>query len=279
MLAAACQSSAPSGHLEFLFAVPPSCPLELRLLFADGEDGPSRQVGIFADEARLGQNYDVASAPPQGDMLTYTFDSAETGLLDVRVVPVEEGTQARVNGIQVLASRGCPAATHAAQDTTGARLCGRLARANTRLYSPLPSQSALPLRLSPPFPPCFTNSTRVLGLVSDTVTTPMFLPQQHSQSRHPSHGGAAVAEEEERPADEAVLVYRLACSAVSATPQTINPDLQAPGNEYVAQQETFVADVANADAASKLYKQLCVPAVDADSLTMQLPLAPVRSEL
>lgn len=57
----------------------------------------------------------------------------------------------------------------------------------------------------------------------------------------------------------------------------MRPNLQAPGNEYVAQQETFVADVADADAASKLYKQLCIPAVDADSLTMQLPLLPVRA--
>lgn len=121
VLAAACESSAPTGQLEFLFDVPPSCPLELRLLFADGGDGPSRQVGIFADSKRLGPTYNIADAPARGDMLTYTLESGEAGLLDVRVMPVEEGTKARINGMQVLVGRGCAAPNHAARDTTGAR--------------------------------------------------------------------------------------------------------------------------------------------------------------
>lgn len=74
-----------------------------------------------------------------------------------------------------------------------------------------------------------------------------------------------------------MLVYRMACSLLPTQSESISTDLNADASEFLKQQDAFVAKVGNAGSNAELFKDLCLPAIDADHLEFNLPLNEVTS--
>lgn len=74
-----------------------------------------------------------------------------------------------------------------------------------------------------------------------------------------------------------MLVYRMACSLLPTQSESISTDLNADESEFLKQQDAFVAKVGNAGSNAELFKDLCLPAIDADHLEFNLPLNEVTS--
>jgi hypothetical protein len=106
ILASACESTQPSGRLEFVFSVPPTCALTVRLLFAD-PGSTERFVSLYANSNKIGGDYDTSQAPAEGDALTFGVTAIETGLLELVLQPTQLGVKALVNAIQVIRTGQC----------------------------------------------------------------------------------------------------------------------------------------------------------------------------
>lgn len=75
--------------------------------------------------------------------------------------------------------------------------------------------------------------------------------------------------------EAAVLVYRMACSLLPTAQQKISMDLNTADSTFLKQQDAFVAKVGDVGTNVALFKDLCLPATDADHLEFNLPLSEV----
>lgn len=72
--------------------------------------------------------------------------------------------------------------------------------------------------------------------------------------------------------DAAVVVYRMACSTLPTTPETIATDMNIARSAFLESQDAIVAQVGDANRNAALFKDICLPAMDADHLELDLPL-------
>lgn len=87
------------------------------------------------------------------------------------------------------------------------------------------------------------------------------------------------AGESDSEADQAVLVYRMACSSILPQADTISTDINQASSAFINEQKDFVARMGDATSQAQLFESLCLPAVDADHLEVTLPLRDVRNFL
>lgn len=114
ILSSSCQAAA--STLEFIFAVPPACPLIVRLYFADSS-ATDRLVSIITNDLKQGSDYNIGAAGDGGDMVELSM-KAPAGLLELRIVPLSE-LPAMISGIQLLSTPDCSQDELFALDTTG----------------------------------------------------------------------------------------------------------------------------------------------------------------
>lgn len=71
--------------------------------------------------------------------------------------------------------------------------------------------------------------------------------------------------------EQSMLVYRMACSAITATePMEITTDFTDPSSAFLQAQEEFVDKVGDVNATAEVFQSLCMPAMDADHLEMTI---------
>lgn len=74
----------------------------------------------------------------------------------------------------------------------------------------------------------------------------------------------------------ALVVYRMACSLLPTTPETLSTDLNMASSKFLEKQDVIVAQVGDASRNAALFQDICLPAVDSDQLEFNLPLDEVR---
>jgi hypothetical protein len=67
----------------------------------------------------------------------------------------------------------------------------------------------------------------------------------------------------------------MACSKLNSTPEELT-DLGSAQSQYLTEEANFVTLVGDPQSNAKIFETLCLPAVDADHLSIDLPLKEVR---
>ena len=116
VLASACQSR--SRKLVFVFAVPPSCTVELQLLFADPAPTP-RTLSVSVNGQQLVASHPLAASSSGGGTLAIQTTSNTVGLLELTLDPIDDDQRALVNAVQIVPAREC-APLRLARSTTSA---------------------------------------------------------------------------------------------------------------------------------------------------------------
>lgn len=112
VLSSACEAA--STSIDFVFPVPPKCPLVLRLYFADATN-TTRPVSIITNNLKQGSDYNIGLSGNGGD--TVELKMPETaGLLELRILALSE-LPAIISGLQILSTGECTQSS--ALDTTG----------------------------------------------------------------------------------------------------------------------------------------------------------------
>eukprot|EP00892_Ulva_mutabilis_P000623 jgi/Ulvmu1/10561/UM065_0015.1 len=194
VLSYACEAL--NRHLDFTFAVPPGCPLHVKMHFAD-PTGTTRILQAYANDKQAESEYDIGALGSDGGILAVDVQSSDTGLLELALIPSDGSGPALISGIQIYATQECP------------------------------------------------------GPVSKVFET---------------------TEEVDTAEDAALVVYRMACSALPTTPEIISTDLNNAASAFMKKQDAFVARVGDENRNTDLFKDLCLPATDADHLEFNLPL-------
>lgn len=105
-----------------------------------------------------------------------------------------------------------------------------------------------------------------------------------SSAHRPETGGSGtwnfnlpvdVAAEADTAEDAALVVYRMACSILPTKPEIVSTDLNMAESSFMEKQDAFVARVGDPNSNAALFKDLCLPATDADHLEFNLPLEQV----
>ena len=129
ILSSSCEAVA--STLNFIFTVPPACPLIVRLYFADSST-TSRLVSIITNDLKQGSDYNIGAAGDGGDMVELTVE-APVGLLELRIEPLSQ-LPAIISGIQLLKTPTCSHQGLVSLDTTGMHCsCSWLALAATAM--------------------------------------------------------------------------------------------------------------------------------------------------
>lgn len=71
----------------------------------------------------------------------------------------------------------------------------------------------------------------------------------------------------------------MACSMLPTAQEIISTDLNIANSTFLTEQDTMVAKVGDASSNTALFKDLCLPATDADHLNFNLPLTEARHSL
>lgn len=119
VLSYACEAL--DSHLDFTFAVPPSCPLHIKMYFADPTE-TTRKLRSYADGKQVGEEYDVGSLGSTGGIFAVDVQSSDTGLLELALIPSEGSGPSIISGLQVYAAEECPKPDSKVFETTGASL-------------------------------------------------------------------------------------------------------------------------------------------------------------
>lgn len=117
LISSACEAT--KSHLDFTFSVPPTCPLRIKFYFADSS-GSNRKLRVFAKGDPLQNEFDVGATGGKGAILDVDVNSADTGLLELSLVPTGDSAPAMVSGIQIYAKQDCPKPVSKVLETTGA---------------------------------------------------------------------------------------------------------------------------------------------------------------
>lgn len=124
LISSGCEAT--NTHLDFTFSVPPTCPIRVKLYFAD-TTGADRKLRIFANGDQLNSEFDVGATGSGGATLDVDVNSPDTGLLELSLVPSAGSAAALISGIQVYARQECPKSPSKFLSTTGVafRMCCR----------------------------------------------------------------------------------------------------------------------------------------------------------
>ena len=118
LLSHACEAL--NNHLDFTFAVPARCPLHIKMYFAD-PTGIARKLQAYVDGEKVSPEIDIGALGSSGGTSDVNAQSAETGLLELALIPSQGSGPALISGIQVYATQECPKEVTKVFESTGAQ--------------------------------------------------------------------------------------------------------------------------------------------------------------
>lgn len=116
LISSGCEAT--DTHLDFTFSLPPTCPVRVKLYFADST-GTDRKLKVYINGDRLNSEFDVGATGSSGATLDVDVNSPDTGLLELSLVPSSGSAPALVSGIQLYARKECPKPASKFVGTTG----------------------------------------------------------------------------------------------------------------------------------------------------------------
>ena len=120
LFSSACEAT--STHLDFTFAVPPECSLQVRMYFPDPTDTP-RTIQVYANGSPTDSVYDLSATGTSSGTLDMYVMSPATGLLALSLMPVDGSGPALISGMQIYAAQDCPKPVSKVFETTGVNSC------------------------------------------------------------------------------------------------------------------------------------------------------------